>query len=200
MTNPRIEFFDSIATKWDGWIDPDKTKEMLKNGLKKFSLTPTESVVDMGCGTGNLTQSILSILGPSGSVFAVDISPKMLQTAQEKIFDPRVNWVNADAAKLPIENETVDRAVFYSVWPHFHHPKEVIKECRRYLKPKAFFHIWHSDSKDTINRIHTNAGVQVQRDILLPAIDLVDMIKRQGFKILDLIDDDKMYLITARKD
>jgi len=199
MTNPRIEFFDSIATKWDGWIDPIETQQILKDGLKRFSLSPAETVVDMGCGTGNLTQSILSILGPAGSVFAVDISPNMLKIAQQKIPDQRVRWINTDAANLPMQNETVDRAVFYSVWPHFHHPEEVIKECWRYLKPKAFFHIWHSDSKDTINRIHTNAGVQVQSDILLPAIDLVDMIKRQGFKILDLVDDEKMYLITGRK-
>lgn len=199
MTNPRIEFFDNIAFKWDDWIDPAGVRKALRAGLEEFGVEPHEWVVDIGCGTGNLTQCILSGLGPEGRVFAVDFAPKMLEKAKRKISDPRVSWINKDATGLPLEDQSIDRAVFYSVWPHFDNPGGVLVECLRYLKPGGRLHVWHTDSKETINKIHTDAGPAVKKDILPPAGDVAVMIKEIGLEITDLVDDETRYLVTARK-
>ncbi len=199
MTNPKIKFFDNIAAKWDDWIDPEEVRKKLCSGLEEFGVAPHEKIVDIGCGTGNLTHCILSILGPEGRVFSVDFSPGMLEEAKRKISDTRVCWINGDAVELPVEDEIADRAIFYSVWPHFDQPEAVLYESLRYLKPGGFLHVWHTDSKETINKIHADAGPCVNKDILPPAENVAAMMKKTGLEITDLVDDETRYLVTARK-
>ena len=92
-TNPRLEFFDSIAGQWDGWHDLEDLTRKLNAFLEKLGIDPSATVLDIGCGTGNLTVSLLNkTLGPSGRVVAVDISEKMLDLARRKVTDPRVAW------------------------------------------------------------------------------------------------------------
>ena len=84
-TNPRIEFFDRIADQWDGWHDLRELAGNLDAVLEKFGIDPGATVVDAGCGTGNLTVALLNgTLGPSGRVVAVDISGKMLDLARRQ--------------------------------------------------------------------------------------------------------------------
>ena len=119
ISDPRIEFFDSIADKWDVWHDLPVLARDLDACLAKFDIHESEAVLDVGCGTGNLTRVLLQRLGPAGRVMALDISTQMLALAQGKISDARVIWHHASAAKLPIEDESIDRIICFSVWPHF---------------------------------------------------------------------------------
>lgn len=57
-------------------------------------------VVDLACGTGVTTEEVLTVLGPSGQVFALDSSPAMLGQARAAIDDPRVHWIEAPAEAL----------------------------------------------------------------------------------------------------
>jgi SAM-dependent methyltransferase len=57
-------------------------------------------VVDLACGTGATTRALLAVLGPHGSVVAVDSSRAMLSTARSFIGDGRVRWLRAPAEQL----------------------------------------------------------------------------------------------------
>ena len=128
--NPRTAFFDSIAEKWDGWEDLAVLQRKLAAGLEEFGVGPNEKVVDVGCGTGNLTGALLGRLSAAGEVFAVDISPRMLEVARSKVADPRVSWHAADAVRLPLGDASCDRVFCYSVWPHFADRETVAAELR----------------------------------------------------------------------
>jgi len=43
-----------------------------------------DKVLDVGCGTGNLTLTAKLYTGASGSVYGIDASPKMIEVAQKK--------------------------------------------------------------------------------------------------------------------
>jgi len=63
--------------------------------LRSFDLDDPSYVVDLGCGTGNLT-AILAARWPGARVQGIDNSESMLERARE--LDANVTWINADIA------------------------------------------------------------------------------------------------------
>ncbi|HEY5990925.1 MAG TPA: class I SAM-dependent methyltransferase [Streptosporangiaceae bacterium] len=62
--------------------------------------TPDAQVVDLACGTGATTEALLSVLGTSGRVVAVDASAAMLAAARAAVKDERVRWLRLAAERL----------------------------------------------------------------------------------------------------
>jgi ubiquinone/menaquinone biosynthesis C-methylase UbiE len=197
--NPRVAHFDSIADKWDGWDDLVSLRRRLLEGLAAFQVGPEENVIDMGCGTGNLTLAILSVLDPKGRVRAVDISPKMIEVARAKVSDARATFHLASAEHLPFEDGSSDRIICFSVWPHLRDHDAVGRELARVLRPGGHLHVWHLASRDTINAIHTGVGGPVAVDILGPASETAAALAHSGFRVTEVVDDADRYLVTAEK-
>jgi ubiquinone/menaquinone biosynthesis C-methylase UbiE len=82
--------------------------------LETLDLKPGEKVLEIGFGTGNGILDLARLVGASGAVSGIDISPGMLAVAQRKIgresiktpIDLRV----ADARQLPFPDEAFDAA------------------------------------------------------------------------------------------
>lgn len=76
-----------------------------------LALRGDETVLDAGCGTGQVTATLLERL-PRGRVLALDASARMLDVARERLGrDARVSFVRADLARpLPLA-EPVDAIV-----------------------------------------------------------------------------------------
>lgn len=192
-------YFDSIAARWDGWEDLASLPGRLRAGLMELAMLPGETVVDLGCGTGNLTGVLAEMVGERGRVLAVDFSPGMLAQAQAKITAPQVHWFCDDAACLPVADQSVDHVVCFSVWPHFNDASRVADEIFRLLKPGGNLHIWHLAGRETINEIHHGQGQPIGMDLLPPAIDLSQLLQDAGFEIQLITDEKERYLISARK-
>ena len=72
--------------------------------MGRLELAGDETLVDVGCGTGRLTERLLERL-PRGRVVALDYSLRMLQVATTNLrprFAGRVWFVRADGAGLPL--------------------------------------------------------------------------------------------------
>jgi len=63
--------------------------------LQRVALASPAEVVDLGCGTGNVT-ALLRTRWPGARVTGVDASPSMLERARAS--DPGVDWHQADVA------------------------------------------------------------------------------------------------------
>jgi trans-aconitate methyltransferase len=104
--------------------------------LKRLPLRGDELVLDVGCGTGRLTEKLIERL-PRGRVLAIDFSSNMLQAARDYLrpaFGAHVQLALADAAALPI-NERAD-AIFSTATFHWvlDHPA-LFRSLHRALKP-----------------------------------------------------------------
>lgn len=98
-----------MKTIWDFWAN-----KYDKLWVQKYSLTPTRNeiikiikdekqpntILDMGCGTGQLTRE-LSDICPSADIVGVDYSSEMISIAKE-------NAKNAGKNKLSYFNDSVD--------------------------------------------------------------------------------------------
>ena len=196
----KAAFFDGIADKWDGWDDLEALGKKLAAGLDTLGVGSDETVLDIGCGTGNLTRALLDKLSPRGRVVAVDISSRMIQVARTKVDDVRVAWQVGDAARLPLDNESCDRVVCFSVWPHFDSHEHAAIEFARVLRPSGQLHVWHLMGRDRVNAIHEGAGDAVRADILPPAGETGKLLARCGFFTTTSVDESDLYLVTAMKD
>ena len=196
---PRVAFFDHLAEHWDGWEDLDTLPGRLDRALEDFGVAPGERVLEVGCGTGNLTLALTRRLGAEGRVFAVDCSPKMLARARTKVADPRVTWIQAAVQELPPEPRDLDRAILMGVWPHLDAKGQVLDLLHRRLRPGAGLHIWHLASRREINETHAKAHAAVAGDVLEPARDLSALLEAHGFEVLAARDDETQHSVSARR-
>jgi ubiquinone/menaquinone biosynthesis C-methylase UbiE len=200
MSNPsKVTFFDGIAEQWDGWECLKSLARNLDHGLETFGVGADETVLDIGCGTGNLTAALLRRLAATGRVEAVDVSPCMIEVARRKVADARVRWHLAEAEHLPLADGTCDRAVCYSVWPHFDDPGAVARELGRVLRPGGRIHVWHLISRECVNQIHADAGEAVCQDHLPPVQELAGLFVGQGFDLITAVESSGSYVLTAAK-
>jgi trans-aconitate methyltransferase len=106
--------------------------------LERLPLDGDETVLDIGCGTGRLTDKLLERL-PRGRVIAIDLSANMIQTARDYLrprHQSRVQLAIADAAALPLD-ESCD-AIFSTATFHWvlDHP-QLFRSLGRAMKPGA---------------------------------------------------------------
>jgi ubiquinone/menaquinone biosynthesis C-methylase UbiE len=72
-----------------------------------LALSPGDTVVDLGCGTGANLPHLRERVGSDGLVVGVDLTPGMLQQAERRV--KREGWENVhlvrgDAARPPVED------------------------------------------------------------------------------------------------
>jgi trans-aconitate 2-methyltransferase len=94
--------------------------EWAEKVLERLPLEGDETVLDAGCGSGNVTQLLLDRL-PRGHVVAVDSSESMVGHAREALDPERATVFQADLAELALD-EPVDavfsNAVFHWIPDH----------------------------------------------------------------------------------
>jgi ubiquinone/menaquinone biosynthesis C-methylase UbiE len=193
------EYFNSIASKWDSWEDLESLKVQFDSGLKRFGLHPDEHVLDVGCGTGNLTATILRQLSQAGRITAVDISNRMIEIAQAKVKDSRVRWICDSVEHMANFENVFDRVICYSVWPHLVNSGMVARLFQSMIKPGGKLHVWHLKSREAINNTHAKASEAISNHFLAPVSQTAALLVQSGFIIEETMDDDSGYLISARK-
>jgi len=126
---------EAVANKYDSYYDTalgQKVDSIEKQAIASYlQAIPRQPVLELGCGTGHWTE-VLSDMG--FSVSAVDISEAMLAVATKKSLR-NVIFQKADAANLRFSNESFGIIVSITMLEFTHHPKKVLSEIYRVLKP-----------------------------------------------------------------
>lgn len=195
----RLEFFDSLALRWDDEVATPEFLARLEAEVGTFGVGSHERVLDLGCGTGNLTALLLDLVR-EGRVIGLDISRGMLDRARSKVTEvDRVEWVHADVVSIPLGGSSVDRVICLSTWPHFTDPVGAATEVERVLRPGGHFHILHLDGREVINDLHRGIGEPVGEDRLWPAVEVAGLLEGVGLVVTEVRDEAEGYLITASK-
>jgi demethylmenaquinone methyltransferase/2-methoxy-6-polyprenyl-1,4-benzoquinol methylase len=130
--------FDDIAHSYDllnGLLSAKQDKLWRARAAKRLCVRRGERVLDLCCGTGELTRE-LARQSPRSEVIGADFSPKMLDIARGDS-PPFVKYIEADALDLPFQNEEFDAlSVAFGV-RNFEDTRRGLREMRRVLKPNG---------------------------------------------------------------
>ena len=114
-----------MTREWDATSYDRVAAPMTQRGIElvdRVELSGDETVLDAGCGTGQVTARLLERL-PNGHVIALDGSQAMLDSAGERFGDePRVTLLHADLGRpLPLDTPVdaiVSTSTFHWVDDH----------------------------------------------------------------------------------
>lgn len=188
------DFFDSRALEWSF---SDEDRESAEDIISKISFFPSDVILDVGCGTGNLL-SILKSRAPESTIIGLDFAFRMLQQYKYKN-NGKSNIVLGLGEELPIKNESVNVIMNYCFFPHLRFKNIAIREYYRVLRKGGRYFIIHPQGRKAINAIHHSVGEPVCDDILEPIDEICNMLKSQYFVLNRSIDCDNIYMLEARK-
>jgi SAM-dependent methyltransferase len=114
--------------------------------------------LDVGCGTGALSQTILEMSNPR-KIKGVDRSEAFVEFVQARVQDPRAEFEVANAQALPIETDALDAAVSGLVLNFVPHPDQMIAEMARVVRTDGIvaLYVWDYAGKMQMMRHFWNA-------------------------------------------
>ena len=99
-----------------------------------FAVPTAGRWLDVGCGTGALTEAVLAAADPI-AVVGIDPSPEFLGVAQRHVVDPRVRFEVGDARALPVTSDGYDAVVAGLVLNFVPDPALAVAEMVRAARP-----------------------------------------------------------------
>ena len=104
--------------------------EALRLALAQCSLPPRPRVLEVGCGTGVLTEALAAAL-PQAQITAIDRDERLLAEARQRRYQAAVRFEHQDAAALPYPARSFDLALCRYVLMHQEAPLAVLGEMQR---------------------------------------------------------------------
>jgi ArsR family transcriptional regulator len=178
------EFFATAAGGWDRLRSELFGDTFFLWGVLGL-IDPTLVVGDLGCGTGQLTETVAPYVR---QVVAVDSSNDMLEAARQRLGGAaNVDLRQGELESLPIKNGELDAAMLSLVLHYSPSPARALSEVGRSLRPggrvlvvdmlphdrqeyqQQMGHVWLGFSDKQIGRFLTGAGFTDVRVRMLPA-------------------------------
>jgi ubiquinone/menaquinone biosynthesis C-methylase UbiE len=119
--------------------------------------------LDAGCGTGALTDIILTVADPA-RVVGVDMSPGYVEHARDRVGDDRAEFRIGDAQDLPVADRAVDVVVSALTLNFIPDPQQAAVEFRRVLRPGGIAAAYVWDYADGMAMTRTFWDVAIEGD------------------------------------
>jgi ubiquinone/menaquinone biosynthesis C-methylase UbiE len=114
--------------KWSFYVEASTSET-----ISRLAMRPTDRVLDIGCGTGELLTRLAAKF-PGSTLAGLDPVPEMLEVARTKLsanVDLRTGWAN----HLPWPDVSFDVVVSCNMFHYVTHPEDSVREMNRVLAP-----------------------------------------------------------------
>jgi ubiquinone/menaquinone biosynthesis C-methylase UbiE len=104
-----------------------------------------QSILDLGCGPGFATMELARLVGPDGSIEAVDAAETFLRPLQNSLDAAGLSHVRlqqGDAHQIPLADQSVDRVFVRWLLCFVSDPAHVCEEIARVLRPGGKVIAW----------------------------------------------------------
>lgn len=172
-------------------------KKFRNIGLQKLQVSSTETILEIGFGTGHAILEMAKTSENSGRVYGIDISERMCDISLSKVkkagFSDRVGLVCGDAAMLPFLNNSFN-AIFISFTLELFDTPEismVLQECRRVLQKGGRLCVVSMNQKlspSLTMRIYEWFHRKIPNYVDCRPIFVKELVEEGGFAIMDSIE------------
>lgn len=154
IINQQRESWNKFSAGWKKW--DSTTMQFLQpfadEIIQKLALKKDYTVLDVASGTGEPGLSIAEIVS-EGKVIGIDLSEKMLETAQEHATDRHIKnyqTKTSDVTQLPFPDQHFDAVSCRMGFMFFPDIEASLKEMRRVLKPdgRLAASVWAAPDKN----------------------------------------------------
>lgn len=147
-----------------------RAEEQPQKLIDALHLAPTDTVAEIGAGTGYITFQIADRL-PQGTVLAVDIQPEMIDMLKkriQKLGAANVEPILSTEQNPNLQPNSIDLAIIVDAYHEFNYPREMMAAIVQALHPKgrvALVEYRAEDPRVFINPHHKMSQSQVRREI-----------------------------------
>jgi ubiquinone/menaquinone biosynthesis C-methylase UbiE len=137
--------------------------------VAELDLSPGDTVVDMGCGTGANVPYLREEVGPDGTVVGVDLVGAMLRQARQRAEAngwENVHVVQGDATRPPVE--TADALVSTFVVGMFDDPAATVRSWVRSVRPGGRVALLNATRSDRLVCRPANLGFRAFTRLTAP--------------------------------
>ena len=157
---------------WQGaaWLEREEREKEERTDLllRELALKPGMVVADVGAGTGYIARRMATAVGTSGTVFAVDVQPEMiemLKALSSKAKLPQIKPVLGSVKDVQLAAASVDLAIMVDVYHELEFPSEVMNSLMRAMKPGGrvvFVEYRAEDANVPIKALHKMSEAQIK--------------------------------------
>jgi ubiquinone/menaquinone biosynthesis C-methylase UbiE len=148
-----------------------ESKPWVREFYKSFlGLKPGLRIVEVGCGTGDLTRYLAELVGGKCSIIGVDTRAASLRTAEAEArkagFADRISYRKGDAYNVPLDDGYADLACCRTLLMHLTDPGKAVKEMARVTRKggtvaaieRGRFHSFYDPEDEKYNRLAEKMG------------------------------------------
>ena len=183
---------EGFTIHWAKWYDPlvnllalGQAQKIRNMTVEMAKIQPGQTVLDVGCGTGDLTLAAKKAVGQHGHVTGIDAAAEMIEVATNKAHKQQlaIDFQIAPVEKLPFADNSFDMVINSLVMHHL--PEQVkrsgIAEIYRVLRPGGTFFtldfVPMKRKSDRVRTLHFGQGTGSSS-----ILDLGPVLEKNGFE------------------
>lgn len=146
------DFYEPYVGRW--------SRRVASEFLNWLAVPERKDWLDVGCGPGALTQTILEQANPN-SVIGLDSSPDYIEYARARYASPRASFKIGDAHSLPVDTAGRDAVVAGLVLNFVPQPQRALAEMVRVVRPGCIVaaYVWDYAGRMELMRYFWDAAV-----------------------------------------
>jgi 2-polyprenyl-3-methyl-5-hydroxy-6-metoxy-1,4-benzoquinol methylase len=131
------EYFEQVSGRWDILRKSFYGDEVRDAVLNAARIQPSDTVLDVGAGTGFLTEAAAKI---ARKVIALDFSEAMTAESRGKLSGQNVEFKIGNVERIPLANESVNAVIGNMILHHSLNPDIAIRDMHGYWSLVADLH------------------------------------------------------------